>query len=432
MMAQAALHQDMGRFRGLLSFSGEPDVAHSLATRLLERVERETAGRSTLHILVAVSTNLVPGEKGRQLTEEARSANIEVESDGRLLIQIGAENADEFAFALRLIKFVIAPARLRKLDEIVSFRRLQNRDNFGFTDIPGASAQAPTARRVPESPGTSGATWLLYQKCVQDVEAFFDLSPEERLSARESHRRAMQSVGGTSTAQQSIQSGPSVPILRRSLSYETIEETGLAFVAVGESPDILSAYATAFTAGSDALSQWATFDAAGRGLFVVPPSAEWLRGGVHADEPSPLPAWVLGFKRANPLVLYEVTPSTHEFLVKAFRMNAQYLEEGGTLRPDLALIVRGLSKLLSGHRIRAGSNTFNLLDRIFGPKAQNSARSIPPPISIDEVERELVFENGVSPVLDSRLNELTALAATATAQARAANAEAGEYITFSV
>jgi hypothetical protein len=235
---------------------------------------------------------------------------------------------------------------------------------------------------------------------------------------------------------QEAQQAEDMPLLRRSFDYETYAESGLAFLASAPLPAVLRLAVVRFMEDRDELTRSVGLSETGRGLFVVPPDGAWLRGAAAQDLPS-LPGWVTDFRRQHSFVHYEVSPKTADFLQQTFRMNSERLLEGGELRPDLQLLVGGIVKLLLGHRIPNGSLCYQFLTRAFGPKtgAQPSRQNRPLGLARAELADlidESVEEDARSPVLNTKLAALIQLGIEGAQEAKEINAEAGDYVTFSI
>jgi hypothetical protein len=414
-MAQPALEHGTGKYREVLTFTGDPAAARRAAAILLAYVQskRPPAG---LQILVAVSLDAIQGADAEALVAEGRDAQVRLASSIKLLIQIAAENPDQLTFGLRLTKFVIGLTDLKIVEELRAVRHLQDRENFGYRD------GVPAVRDPPTSKSAGSFTWLLYQWCKQDIQRF-PTDEAARAAARDAHTTAMRRVPA---------------LLRRSVAFESFAETGLAFLATAEHPLAFIAALQVFESETDALRRGIALSADRRGLFVVPSSASALGISVTPDLP-PLPGWVLDFYREKDYWEYEVAPSTYRLMRELFFANARNLRESDKLREDLKMLTKGLVKLVLGHRIQTGSLNYQYLERLFGPKVVTppTARIAPRPASIAnasiaDLGEEIEDTDRDSPLVNSQLDKLYGVAMKAADEAQLINDEAGEYITITI
>ncbi len=412
---QNALKHGPRRYRELLTFTGKPEIAREVAANLLEHLEQEEYS-AVLNVLVALPLAALPAQQREQFAREADSAAA-LDAGLALVVQIAAENADDVTFARRLVQFVVHD-KLEIKDELRGDRRLLSRENFGFRD----GVEWNEARRSEAKAAVAGASapWLLYQRCDQDVTGFPGDS-KTRDAIKETHAASMKRLEGS--------------LLRRSFSFESWRNAGLAFLAVARSARELLAAHQAF-AERDALRAHVTLDNASRGLFVVPPTSAWLRAGAAAPERKTLPQWVLDFRKKHAYEQYEVTPSTMEFMREAFAKNSKNLRDGDKLRSDIDLIGQGLAKMLLGHKLPKGSLSEQLLELMFGPRSRQPSPGTPAldAATLSEIREEMRQADLASPVLNTELERLVALARKGAEEAYLVNQEAGpnEYVTFSI
>lgn len=379
--AQEALYHGAGRFRELLLFRPTAGAAHATVidktAQLLKSIEMGLQGKP-LKILVAVAASYLD-----QLPRPEFRAEVVNLPDDKLavLVQVAAETEDERTYARRMVKRIFG-RELRLAFEYCGGLHLLNREPFGFPD------STPTGQ--PEIPlsaaeDADGATWLYYQHYRQDVEGFFKLQPEEQIAIMGRPREPVPSdqlkaMAVTSSHLQVSRNGAEpgrTPLLRRSISYERYDEAGLNFLAIAKHPKKLQEALQRFEQG-DGLRKHV--EPKEGGLFFVPPGASWLKANTVA--PSPLAnAPEAPFTPRFPLVLYELTPKANEFFHRVFHVNNRNLDEDvseatsagsrKTLRADIKLLSRGLTKLIFGGRIAPNTQIYRFLDLVLHADVTN-------------------------------------------------------------
>lgn len=374
--AQEALRYGAGRFRELLLFkaasSAAPKAVIDKAAQLLKSIEMGLQGKP-LKILVALGPSYLESMPRAEFKTEAVGSF----PDDRLavLVQVAAETEDERTYARRLVKRIFGD-ELRLAFEYCGGSHLLNREPFGFPDsTPTGEPEIP----LSEAADAEGATWLLYQRYRQDVDSFFKLAPDEQVEImgrpREPilQRKLAASPPAAGSHLQVSRNGAEpgrTPLLRRSISYERYDEAGLNFLAIAKHPSKLAEALQRFEQ-SDRLSKHV--EAKEGGLFFVPPSSSWLKADASAPAPGDS-APELPFAPRFPLVLYELTPKANEFFHRVFHVNNRNLDEDvtdptnneskKTLRADIKLLSRGLTKLIFGGRLGQTTRIYRLLDLV--------------------------------------------------------------------
>jgi hypothetical protein len=366
---QQALGFGPGRFRSLLTFDLLPGkVADDLrlaAATLLKEVESSDLADKPLKILVAVSLEvLVKHPLYSELSPEFVSLG-QYDEQPKALVQVAGETEDDRTYARRLVKRHLGPvAALR--GELFGGRHTLSREPFGYRD-----AFLDEKPAVPTSPVVPGLSWILFQDCLQDVEKFYRLDETAQNDVVGRVRDPKVADPGPPIRDSHIDrartlnhlDGKRPRLLRRSFSYGSYEQEGLAFVAAGGRPEHFKEALTNFQ--RDRLKEYVTFRDGG--IFVAPPSADWLAPGhtlsIRVGENRPRDEQP--FYPENPLMLYEMTPSSLEFFIKVFHKHKDNFDENGALREDLKLLGKGLAKLLYGGRIPQRSLLFQLLEHLF-------------------------------------------------------------------
>lgn len=369
---QDALYYGAGRFRELLLFrtNATPATVLDKAAQLLKSIEMGLSEKP-LKILVAVAAGYLDHLPRRAFKDEVVKA---FPDDGlAVLVQVAAETEDERTYAKRFVKRIFG-GDLKLAFEYCGGLHLLNREPFGFPDsTPVGDPVIP----LSDAGDAEGATWLLYQNYRQDVEGFFNLPADEQVAIMGRPREAVSSdqlkalAFDASSHLKASRNGAEpgrTPLLRRSISYERYDEAGLNFLAVAKHPQKLR----------EALERFEKADRLRKhvepkegGLFFVPPTANWLKA--NANAPSPLAnAPETPFYPRFPLVLYELTPKANEFFHRVFHVNNRNLDEDvtdaatnaskKTLRSDIKLLSRGLTKLIYGGRLAPSTQIYRLLD----------------------------------------------------------------------
>lgn len=366
---QEAVKHGPGRFSELYVFEPTrlecPARALIKAAQLLKSVELNLAGKP-LQVLVA----LAPGYLkliGKQHLVQQAGVWPESLSSWQILVQIAAESEDERTHARRLVRRLFR-RQLHLKYQSAGGRHLANKDPFGYPELPPEMGSLP----VCTAPDAAGGVWLMFQQCVQDVDAFYRLSPEQQdevmgrpkvpTRREELAHRSLPPRSHVTVARNGEAAGKG-PLLRRSFVYERYDEAGLNFLALAAEPGLLHQALTRFIE-RDALSQYVELRRGG--LFFVPSSAAWLRPGIKAPVAS-RDAPEAPFYPSHPVVLYEVTPSAKAFFVELFHANEEQLDdpETGQLREDVLLLTRGLTKLICGSRLRPQTALCRLLSELF-------------------------------------------------------------------
>jgi deferrochelatase/peroxidase EfeB len=397
---QRALQYDPGRFRALFAFKPTENTAEGrknltlAAATLLKELESDQLNKKPLNVLVAVSWELLDDSRRQLLKEEYSELPKGQHSD--VLIQVAAETEDERTYARRLIQRVFKGSG-EKVLEYYGGRHALSREAFGFAEVslpqttpPPSTTSAPPPRVppvVPMSPAGQGASWLLFQRYVQEVDKFYAQDPEKQEAVIGRPRTPQpdpanpnatyEGTPGSHIALERKLNGTPSRLLRRSFSYESYDEEGLLFLACAKTAKELQSSLQGF--GDDPLKHFVTPKECG--LYVVPPNANWLTESKQVK--------ALGAKRPPmeeifypefPLVLYEVTPLTLQFFKRVFHAHKDNFDDRGKLREDLKLLTKGLAKLLYGASIPTNSPLFRFLSHAFEPDTSAPVAS--------EVERE--------------------------------------------
>jgi deferrochelatase/peroxidase EfeB len=384
---QRALHHDPGRFRALLTFDpieddkGNRELLMAAAT-LLKELESDDLKDKPLKVLVAVAPELLAAHSAyEKLDAERLDIPPNDRAQAKVLVQIAGETEDDRTYARRLVKRHLSPVA-RKTLELHGGRHTLSREAFGYRD--GFVDQRP---QIPVSPTMPGVSWLLFRNCVQDVDGFYAKLDEAAQDAIIGRKRDPMGADEPPVPNSHIdvskklnrEGAPQGRLLRRSFSYGDYDVEGLAFLAVAAHPKHLADALTGFA--GEKLKDFVALKEGG--TFIVPPSADWLAqreklpDGLRANRPRPEQP----FFPSNPLLLYEMTPTSLEFFLKVFHAHKDNFDEDGALRPDLKLLGKALAKLLYGGRIPTGSLLFQLLEHLFvsdtSEKADNGDPMLP-------------------------------------------------------
>lgn len=365
---QEALKHGPGRFCELYIFEPArprcPERSLVKAAQLLKSVELNLAGKP-LQVLLALAPGYLELMGKRAVAQQAEAWPGSL-SSFQVLVQIAAESEDERTYARRLVRRIFGQ-QLRLKYQSAGGRHLASKGPLGYPELPSELDSVP----VSSVADAAGGAWLLFQQCVQDVDAFYRLTPEQQdevmgrpkvpTRREELAQRSLPPRSHVAVSRNGEEAGKG-PLLRRSFVYENYEEAGLNFLAVGAEPRLLRQALERFTE-RDALSQYVELRQGG--LFFAPSSAEWLRAGIKAPvAPGSTPE--APFFPAHPVVLYEVTPSAKAFFVELFHANEDQLEdvETGRLRDDVLLLTRGLTKLIYGSRLAPQTALYRLLSEL--------------------------------------------------------------------
>lgn len=476
---QAALRHGPGRFRTALTFKLLPTESpaqglESLAL-LLKELEAPELADKPLTVLVAVAPPLLRQHPSwPALSSEHVTHPLIEDEQSDAFVQIAAETEDQRTFALRLVRRVLRPS-FELGEQIHGGERLFNTEAFGYRH----SSSWETPSQIPTSRAAIGVSWLLFQPCIQDLDAFFDesLDRQDAIVGRpRPHASQTEGTPGSHMAHARAAQGDPERLLRRSFAYECYEEAGLAFIASASHSGHLTRALDALK--DDPLSGYMSLRPGG--LFVVPPCSEWLAPEAQLEPRTGQmrPGAERTFFPEHPLVLYEVTPKSKEFFWSLFHENKDHIDdETGQLRSDLEVVTRLLAKLLFGGRLtpenrfrrlceiasiwdtseplsegaaqqaeRLGRALLNAegpeevarlstsLKAILLPRAEIKAGALSR-ITVAELIADLMYDDalymsGRSEAARQRFAELPALWKVAAAEARAANAAVGEYMTF--
>jgi len=366
---QRALAYGPGRFRALFTFTAKDSSKALLgAATLLAELEMPELSQKPLKVLVALRLGLLAQHSCYQKLQAEHLGLYGDQAD--VLIQIAAETEDDRTYARRLVKRVLGAA-VELREEYYGGRHMLNREAFGYKDM----APGPGAVPVSQAVADGGVSWLLYQRCAQDVAAFYENLPAEAdQDAVVGHGRNHVGQGDMPTPNShiAVSRQHSSSLLRRSFSQASYDEDNLLFIAAAAHPKVFEQALAAFKA-QDPLGQHVALKDGG--LFVVPPSSAWLAPGARLPAlGSARPASEEPFYPSRPLVLYDMTPTTQEFFVQVFHHHKDGFDELGALREDIKLITRGFVKLVYGGRLPRSSLLYRLLDRAFVADASALAR----------------------------------------------------------
>jgi deferrochelatase/peroxidase EfeB len=400
---QRALSHDPGRFRALFTFDavdadkGGRELLIAAAT-LLKELESAELRNKPLNVLVAVAHGLFADHPdGQRLESEfvPLPRTNPAETQPALLIQVAAETEDERTYAKRLIRRVLGKSALLR-DEYYGGRHALGREAFGYRELPPTPPKGDMAGAVepvvvvPTSAAVPGVAWLLYQRCVQKLDEFYAQTPiqQDSVVGRQRDPRPEQPYDAKANSHAAIQrklnGDPLRPkLLRRSIGYTHYDEEGLLFLAsAGSAQDLVDSLNAL---DGDRLQKFITLEE--NGLYVVPPSSEWLCPGqklIALEQDRPLAEQI--FYPRFPLVLYEVTPLTLKFFRRVFHAHKDHFDERGKLREDLKLMTKGLAKMLYGGTIPSDSSLFHFLKDIF---VSDSSAAVAGEVEIDEAVTEL-------------------------------------------
>lgn len=256
---------------------------------MLDFLEEE-ARRDGAHCLVALSVRALEGhpahaalvleEPGATLPMRAANTVFPL-TQGDLLIQVAAP---EFESGLRLLRK--AQRTLETfcwLDvELLGGRIGDGREAFGFRDglhVPSADEIRRDA--MISSGPAAGASWLLYQRWVQDRERFLRLREPRQADIVGRWPDGEEKTGALPNAHVLLQRpGPGhLPrMVRRGFPFRSAGREGLCFVAASRSVRELRAALEQMIgdgqSSSDAMLPYVV--AVEGGVYVAPPDSRWL------------------------------------------------------------------------------------------------------------------------------------------------------------
>lgn len=338
---QSALFAGPGRYPALAFYrvpKDQPiqkDAIRGRAAALLREVE--ALELETQHVLVSVRPELVddhpsdpvdvpdidPGAGPNGYRFEFGSGRIAV------AIQVSAETPEDRIHALRLAKHLLVDdVVLEVATEFIGDLRTSYREPFGYPDTRKGhiASDIEHAAIIEAGAKHEGASWVFFQRFVQDVPLFFThpaptrdaivgidvegrthTGPAPPLSTTQPHVKLMRAANRHATTGRPH-------VIRRGFPYrDPSGDEGLAFVGIADSPlkfKNLLAIMLGLGASSDhdALLPYAQADAGG--LFFVPPSADWLAEGVIAPAfASPGEISSIARPGDEALLLYPFTPA---------------------------------------------------------------------------------------------------------------------------
>jgi len=377
MKLQGAAEHAPDRFNALALFraSGKvksSDIVKAVAGLLTQAETIELTPSGTLHVLVAIAPKHLSNHDAAEAIDEQWSQKTEKKlisgapamqklskEDGQadVLVQVAASVEDDRVFALRLAEGILRQGGLELAREWFGTPQLVNRDPFGFRSAianpwepkPGtgdAAAQRDEFARIADGP-LEGASWLLHRQYVQDVDAFIKLDPSKRErvigtkpngsdlpdSPRKSH------VG---MARRYREEGRGL-LVRRGFHFREDGQEGLAFLAIARE---LEAFLQADEEmeGGDAILDFVT--GTGGGVYLVPPTAEWLLAGVR---PAAVPPAAKDVQRYEaPLELLEVVPAFKTYMM-LIKLHGTFVGDLGQQRvmPEVANLVREAHKIIA-------------------------------------------------------------------------------------
>lgn len=240
----------------------------------------EWAQAGDVHGLLAFEAPLVsPAEAARvpPLLPRQHAGARFPSTQAQVLLQVSADTRERLLWALRRAHAGFA-GLLTIEEELLGGRIGDGREPFGFKDPvrPPSEEEVRSTAVVPSGP-LAGATWVLYQRFQQNLEAFARLHPREQEGVvgrtREGEEVARLPRDSHVARTRLPGAGPGPYFIRRGFPFRDNGEEGLAFVAASGDPlrfhRSLDALLGADGGPPDALLRYCA--AVGGGLYLAPP-----------------------------------------------------------------------------------------------------------------------------------------------------------------
>lgn len=289
---QPALLHGPGMLSGLQVWrsatSTRPDDTRALCSRILGLL-RTTARQEGAYCLVAVSIRSLDGHPAlAQLLAEHPEIVLPREgpgghapaTQGDVLIQVSAPDEQSRLHLLRPAQRTLEAFCYLDV-ELLGGRLGDGREAFGFKDGLRAPTHEEIVRDAVISEGPAqGASWILYQRWLQNVERFERLRAPRQADVMGLWPDGAEKNDAPESSHVLLQrwAGGRRPLVRRGFPYRWRGREGLCFLAASRSPDsfvhALDAMLGRDAGGPDALLPYAT--ALEGGVYVAPPDAEWL------------------------------------------------------------------------------------------------------------------------------------------------------------
>ena len=295
-----------------------------------------------LYVLVGLGLNVIQGDAYLEaLGDEISSAQKAIPgapfmSDGSdALIQIAAATAADRLLALRLIRFTFASCS-GAIRSTFGNKLLNGQEAFGFRDGAVISPEQVTERL---SPGHPNGVWILHQQFEQNVDAFCELKPEQRVdvvgtapsnplgegaSPQALQRRAtlrQQAASPPSDSHYALMTRRALLMVRRGFPYQEGIQEGLSFIAAAGTPEV---FATALATMRDGKDHLLSFAQPREGGVYLCPALDWLSNFPAAE--AALPRSVLPLRHDVPLVSYTTSEAFVEFMLTMKSLNAFAVE----------------------------------------------------------------------------------------------------------
>lgn len=319
-----ALAHGPGLFGAVLVFSGSSASAGATAKELLSLDDNR--------LLVALGSAIT----GIPDVVKATPWNDADLPDGALFVQVAADSFAERAEKLHLVEETAKRHGLTVLDRVLGQRIGEGREAFGFLDGKIPTRAELAAALTPD--GDAVLLWMLWQ---QDVVGFGALPAAEQERVLGVDRSGHRLHDAPSSAHVRRMEGAS--IVRR--GFPTEDRRGLAFVAVGPSPAVLSRALAALD--GDALMGFARVKSAA--TFIVPRDASRVDALLrHTTEERPMT-----YGKDPMLVTYPTAVSMLEYILKAKELGAFSGPIGDmTVNPYLEPVLRALHEVLAGGQVK--------------------------------------------------------------------------------
>ncbi len=297
-IAQRALFHGPGKLSGIQvwrSVAGtRPDHTRALAARILDTLHDE-ARREGAHCLVALSLRALAGH----FAHDALAAELPTPllprrgprgampaTQGDLFVQVASPDVESGLGLLRRAQRTLETFCWLDV-ELLGGRIGDGREAFGFRDglRPPTHEEVERDAIIHEGPAR-GASWLLYQRWRQDLEAFKRLRESRQADVIGRWPDGREKEDAPNTAHVLVQRAVGDPwpdakgsgFVRRGFPFRASGNEGLCFVAASRSPHhfvpALDALVGANGEEADALSPYAY--AVEGGVYVAPPDSDWL------------------------------------------------------------------------------------------------------------------------------------------------------------
>lgn len=273
--SQRALHHGAGLFSALVVKRAASNVSGDVFRSAIARLFDDSGPDRNPHILIGVRPEVVgvaPVDLLPRQTEKLRFPSTQA----HLLVQVAADSREQMLAALRRVD-AITGHTARTEEELLGGRIGLGREPFGFRDglIAPTSEEVDAVALVRQGP-LAGAAWVLYLRFEQDLSRFAALSENAKERVFGITREGQAKVAGAAShVSIARESSSRWPLIRRGFPYRKDAVEGLAFVAVAADPENFRMALDAMLNAPDPLLRYAT--AVAGGLYLAPPSANWLR-----------------------------------------------------------------------------------------------------------------------------------------------------------